>query len=233
MHQYLPSSVATFALALVLALSMVSTSQVLAQAEVGMELSSMSEGSFLAFTTEVEGADEKLALNEWRDLMKEYGAKAKRSKPERLKVEEVTINSIGGNDPLSVYADFRERGSQTKVYVWIKHRNEFMSDQSARRDIESAETLLQEYRLRLRRAAINEELSEEQKHLDKVEKKLRNLERDHSSYERDIERAKQAIERAEANIVKNLAAQEETRAELARKAEDVQAVQEKLDNVKG
>jgi len=200
---------------------------------VDLELSGMSEGSFYAFTTEVEGADEKLAYEEFKQLMKEYGGKAKRSKPERTKVEAVTINSIGGTDPLDVFADFSERGSQTKVYLWIKQRGDYLSDDSADRDVDNATALLQEFHLRLRRAAIQQELDEEERQLGRVDKKLRNLERDYAGYERDIERAKAAIERAEANIEKNLAAQDETRNELAQQAEAVEAVKEKLAGVKG
>lgn len=208
-------------------------SVVYAQSPIEMELSSMSEGSFMAFTTSVEGASEKLAASEWSDLMKEYGGRAKKSKPERYKVEEVTINSIGGNDPLAVFADFNERGSQVKVYVWIRYRGDFLNADASKRDLEASEALVKEFALRLRRAAIEEEIDYEENEFDKIDKKLKNLERDLEGYERDIERAKEAIIRAEANIEKNKAAQEETRSELARQADAVKAVQEKLSNVKG
>ena len=209
-----------------------------AQRDVAFELKSMSEGSFTAFTTEVEGADDKLALEEWRKLMKEYGGRGKRSKPERYKVEEVVISSIGGSDPLAVYADFDERGSRTKVYVWIKQRGEFLGEASAERDVENAVSLVEAFGLQLQRAAIQRELDEEEKELEKVERKLRNLERDYDGYTRDIERAKDAIERAEANIeraeaniVKNGEAQEQTKEHLADQQESVEAVRKRLQEV--
>lgn len=208
--------------------------QGMAQApEVALELKTMSEGSFHALTATVAGANDKLAYEEFRDLMKEYGARTKRSKPERAKVEQVIISSIGGTEPLDVYADFSERGSDVKVLLWIKQRGEFLGEASADRDLENATALLQEFGLRLRRAAIEVELDDEEKELDKVERKLRNLERDLEGYERDIERARAAIERAEANIVKNAAAQEETKVELQQQIEEVEAVKQKLAQVRG
>ena len=200
---------------------------------VELELKTMSVGSFHALTAEIDGADERLAFEQFRDLMKEYGGRPKRSKPERTKVEQVIVSSIGGSDPLDVYADFSGRGSTVKVYVWINQRGEFIGEASAERDLDNARSLIQEYALRLRRAAIAEELAGEQKALEKVEKKLRNLERDLDGYERDITRARETIERAEANIVKNAAAQEETKRELEQQAEEVEAVREKLANVRG
>lgn len=209
-----------------------------AQSAVASELRSMSEGSQNAFTIEVEGADEKLAYAEWRDLMKEYGGRAKRSKPERARVDEVVITSVGGAEPLAVYVDFSERGSQTKTYLWVKHRGEFLGEGAAERDLAAVGDLMSEYGVRLRRAVVQRELDEENRELEKVERKLKNLERDYAGYERDIERAKAAIERAEAaieraeeNIVKNTAAQEETRDELEQQADDVKAVRSKLEAV--
>lgn len=200
---------------------------------VEFELHTMSEGSYTAFVTEVEGADDKLALSEWRDLMREYGVKPKRSKPERVKAEEVVIASIGGSDPLGVYADFEERGSRVKAIVWIKQRDVFLDDASAQRDIDNATALMEEYALRLRRAAINEELTQERRDLERVQKKFRKLEQDLDRYERTIERAKEQIATAEQNIIDNAAAQRETQVEIAKAEEAVKAVQRKLDSVKG
>ena len=200
---------------------------------VEFELHTMSEGSYTAFVTEVEGADDKLAQAEWRDLMKEYGVKTKRSKPERLRADDVVIPSIGGSDPLGVFADFEERGSRVKAVVWIKQRGTFLDDAAAQRDVDNATALLEEYALRLRRAAINEELDRERRDHERVEKKLRKLEDDLARYERTIERAREQIAQAEQNIIDNARAQEETQVELAKAAEAVKAVQRKLDGVKG
>lgn len=197
------------------------------------ELHTMSEGSYTAFVTEVEGADDKLALTEWRDLMKEYGVRPKRSKPERLRADEVVIPSIGGSDPLGVYADFEERGSRVKAVVWIKQRGGFLDETASQRDVDNATALMEEYALRLRRAAINQELEAERRDLERVEKKLRKLEDDLDRYERTIERAREQIEQAEQNIIDNARAQEETQVELDKASESVKAVQRKLDAVKG
>ena len=200
---------------------------------VEFELHTMSEGSYTAFVTEVEGADDKLALSEWRDLMKEYGVRPKRSKPERLRADEVVIPSIGGSDPLGIFADFEERGSRVKAVVWIKQRGGFLDADGAQRDIDNATALMEEFALRLRRAAINQELEAERRDLERVQKKLRKLEEDLDRYERTIERAREQIATAEQNIVDNARAQEETQVELEKAEESVRAVQRKLDGVKG
>ena len=200
---------------------------------VEFELHTMSEGSYTAFVTEVEGADDKLALTEWRDLMKEYGVRPKRSKPERLRADDVVIPSIGGSDPLGVFADFEERGSRVKAVVWIKQRGGFLDETASQRDVDNATALMEEYALRLRRAAINQELEAERRDLERVVKKLEKLESDLERYERTIERAREQIAQAEQNIIDNAREQEETRVELEKAGEAVKAVQRKLDGVKG
>ena len=192
------------------------------------ELKSMSLGSYSAFTMTVEGVDDKLASHEWKAFLKEYGAKTKRSKPESYKTEGVRISSIGGANPLDVYADIDERGDDIKMYVWINSRGTFLDDKSAAGDVEAAKNLLREFALMLRRAGIQEELAAEQKELEKVQKRLDLLARDIARSERDIENAKRTIEKAEADIARDQAAAAETEAALAKQNEAVQAVADKL-----
>lgn len=203
------------------------------------ELKSMSEGSFNSFSTTVEGADKKLAASVWKDLMKEYGGKVKRSKPESLKAEAVVVRSIGGSDPVDVYADFDERGNDVLARIWVRYRGEFIGPVSAQRDIEATERLLTEYHVLLRRAVVNEELETEQKQMARLEKELANTlkdieraERDIENARRDIERANQTIENSEANIKAGQAETANKQTEIEKQAEAVRAVQDKLALIK-
>lgn len=196
-----------------------------AQTEVAFELKSMSLGPYDGLTTTVAGADEKLAQNVWRDLMKQYGGKVKRSKPEKFKVEGIFIDGIGGADGLNVYAMFEEQGEAVKTTVWISERGDFISSASADRDVERFNALLTEYGQILCVESIQQDLDVEQKSLDKVEKDLTQLERAHKGYLDDIERAKKAIEQAEKRIIENERDQEKTRVELEQATEAVKAVQ--------
>ncbi len=216
-------------------LSLFATRSAVTAQEVDFELHSMSKGSYPALVTTVEGADDRLAASLWSDLMREYGGKPRRSRPEKYKNEALVISSVGGSDPLNVYADFEERGDDVQVLVWVELKDsQFLDSKSGSTSaVENAIALMQEYALGVRRAAINQELEDEQKKLNKIERKLRNLERDLAGYERDIERAKEAIGRAETNIVKNGQEQEETRVEIERAAANVEAVREKLADVGG
>ena len=212
---------------------------------VSTELRGMSLGSFNSFNATVEGASEKLAVAEYKALMKEYGAKTKRSKPEKLKTEAVVIRSIGGSDPVDVYVDFDQRGGDVLVRMWVRQRGEFVGPVSAQRDVAATEDLLEEYALRVRRAAVQRELDVELKEMAKLEKAMSHIERDIAHAERDIERAERdivnahaAIERAEAAIVRaegqieaGQSATVDTQAEMATQAEAVEAVREKLASV--
>ena len=205
---------------------------------VSTELRGMSLGSFSSFNATVEGAGKKLAAAEYKALMKEYGAKTKRSKPEKLKTEAVVIRSIGGSDPVDVYVDFDERGADVLVRMWVRQRGEFIGPVSAQRDVAATEALLEEYALRVRRAAVQQELDVELREMAKLEKRLSHHERDIAHAERDIVNARAAIEKAEAAIIRaegqieaGHAATEETEAEMAAQAEAVEAVREKLASV--
>lgn len=202
------------------------------------ELRSMSEGSFNAFTTTIVGADKRLAAGEYKALMKEYGAKSRRSKPEALRTEAVVVRSIGGNDPVDVYVDFDERGDDVLVRMWVRQRGEFIGAVSGVRDRAATEDLLTEYALRVRRAAVQRELDAELKEMGRIEKRMAQVERDIARAERDIVQARAAIERAEAAIVRaegqiedGQAATVETQGEMAAQAEAVEAVREKLASV--
>lgn len=202
------------------------------------ELRSMSLGSFNAFVTTVTGADRKLAAGEYKALMREYGAKAKRSKPEAYRAEAVVIRSIGGSDPVDVYVDLDERGDDVLVRMWVRQRGEFIGAVSAARDVAATEALLTEYALRVRRAAVQRELDREERELAKLNKRMSIIERDIARAERDIVQARAAIAKAEAAIVRaegqieaGQAATVETQGEVAAQAEAVEAVRAKLANV--
>lgn len=202
------------------------------------EQRSMSEGSQTAFVTTVTGGSEKLAAAEWKALMREYGGKAKRGKPEALRTEAVVIRSIGGSEPVDTYVDFDDRGDDVLVRLWVRHRGDFVGEASAERDVAATEDLLREYHLRVRRAVVQRELDGEERELARLERRLTQIERDVARAERDIERARDAIERAEAAIVRaegqiadGQVATEETQAAMAAQAEAVEAVREKLAGV--
>ena len=202
------------------------------------ELRTMSEGSQTAFVTTVVGGDKRLAAAEWKALMREYGGKAKRSKPEALRTEAVVIRSIGGSEPVDTYVDFDERGDDVLVRMWVRQRGDFVGPVSAERDVAAAEDLLTEYHLRLRRAVVQREVEAEEEELAQLEKRLRQVERDVARAERDIAQARAAIERAEAAIVRaegqieeGQAATETTQQEIAAQHEAVEAVREKLAGV--
>jgi len=206
---------------LVLSVFCLSATLLLAQTKVEFELKSMSLGPYDGMTTTVNGADEKLAQSIWRDLMKQYGGKVKRSKPEKFKVEGMFIDGIGGADGLNVYAMFEEQGEAVKTTVWISERGDFISGASADRDVERFSALMTEYGQILCVESIQQDLNVEQKSLDKVEKELTQLERAHKGYLDDIERAKKAIEQAEKRIIENEKDQEKTRTELEQATDDV------------
>ena len=170
-------------------------------------------------------ADDKLAESVWKDLVKQYGGKCKKSKPEKYKTEGIFIDGIGGADGLNVYAMFEEQGEAVKTTVWISERGDFINGSSADRDVERFNALLTEYGQILCVESIQQDLDVEQKSLDKVEKELTQLERAHKGYLDDIERAKKAIEQAEKRIIDNEKEQGETRKELEQATDAVKAVQ--------
>ncbi len=200
---------------------------------VNQELKSMSLGSYPSFSVTVEEADEKLAVEQWKTYLKEYGAKTKKSKPESLKAEGVTINSIGGANLLNVYTDFEQRGTELKVYLWVSEGGDFISSSSNLEDVEAIENLLREFALLLRRAAVTKELTVEQKELEVFQKKLDGLAKDIVRSEKEIEAARKTITKAEAAIERDRASSVTTQAEIDKQTEAVKVVAEKLAGIQG
>ncbi len=210
-----------------------------ARITVQSELKSMSQGSYNAFSTTVEGADRKLAAAVWKDLVKEYGGKVKRSKPEAYKTEAVVVRSIGGSDPVDLFVDFDERGDDVLTRVWVRYRGDFIGPLSARRDVAATESLLTEYHVLLRRAVVSEEVAAEQKQMERLERDLADIakniaraERDIENARRDIEQANATIARAEGDIATGEANTIETQSAIAKQVEALQAVQAKLALIK-
>jgi len=201
------------------------TTLLAAQTEVTFDVKSMSLGPFDCLTTSVTGADEKLAHKEWRDLMKEYRGKCKRSKPEKFKTEGITIDGIGGADVLNVYAMFEQQGSSLKTTVWLSERGDFLNPSSSARDVTRFKALVTEYSEKLCISSIKEDLEAEQKTLKKVKKDLDQIESAHIGYLKDIEDAKKAIETAEKRIIENEKKKQETLVELEVAEEAVKAVE--------
>jgi peptidoglycan hydrolase CwlO-like protein len=223
---------------LLMIVALFATGTISAQA-VFEENKNMSHGNKNALYVDVEGADKKIAEKAIQDLLKEYGKVKKNRKAKEFYAEEILIPSIGGSQPLHVFTKIEEMGNQSRLYMWVYDGQDFISSEDNEEAVSGVESVLQDYFVKARRAAIQEEVDYEEDNLKDREKELNKLERDNENlhkniakWEKEIEERHRKIEQAQADIEQNLLDQEDKSDEIMSQKEVVSMTIQKMNDVK-
>lgn len=185
----------------------------------------MSLGKQPAVYVEIEGADEDLAVDIWKDYVKDYGKTKRNKKAKEYYTEDVRIPLLTSSGNVSLYAQFEEGRDLTTVYLWVEHDGYFLSD------TEKVEAFLQDYYTITRREVIMKEVEEQEKLLKNLGKDLEKLEKKNKGYHKDIEKAEEKIRKAEENIEKNLNDQDQLNNEIENQKAILEEIIERLNAV--
>jgi len=223
---------------LLLFITLISVGTISAQA-VFEEMKPMSHGNKSALYVDVEGADDKISENAIQELLKEYGKVKKNRKAKEYYSEEIVIPAIGGSQPLAVYTKIEEMGNQSRLYMWVYDGQDFITAENNEEAVTGTESVLKDYYVKARRAAIQKEVEHEddnlkdrEKELSKLEKNNESLHKDIAKWEEEIEDRKRKIEKAGEDIEENLVDQEGKMAEIEAQKEVIQNTIEKMNAVK-
>ncbi len=193
----------------------------------------MSMGTHNALVVEIEGADAKVAEKVWKSFMKDkYDTRVSKVKKEDDHIAEgVNVGIVGNGGGVNLYSRAEDRGRSAKFMVWMDVGNDFLSSAEYPSWYHTAENMMYEYKLEVKRELVREELEEEEKNLNKLERMLKKLKRDKERYHNIIESAQKRIQKAESDILQNEASQEDAVLLIEEQMQLIQQVSQKLNSI--
>ncbi len=180
----------------------------------------MSKGQNNSFIMQLPGDDKKLALEVWKDLMKEYKGKVRKRGGEYV-TETDKMTPLGAG-PAFVYAKF----DRQEISVWIERDGNFIDTSTDPSSSAFIMELFNDYKFNLRKELALKSVEEQEKQLKSLEKDLYKLEKENQRLHDTIERAKKAIADAEQGIEVNLKNQESKQVEIEDQKTTVQEAKE-------
>lgn len=199
--------------------------------EVSTGKKSMSLGEQPSFSITVEGATKKMVESTWKDFMKPYAKKTKYNKKgKEFFTNDASISQVASNK-VDVYMKLDEGKGQTTVSTWVDLKGEFANHETSSVQASAIEKLMEDYYVVVRKRAIEEEIKQEEKKLNKLSKDLEKLQKKNKKLHGDIEKFKEKIARAENDIAENLSAQDDATVAIKKKKSWIEKVVAKLNSV--
>ncbi|TAK39769.1 MAG: hypothetical protein EPO28_10535 [Saprospiraceae bacterium] len=202
------------------------------QSQVYQSDENMSQGTNPALVVEIEVPDSKLVENVWKDFMKSYGGKTKKSKNGEWLTTGADIVGVNGVAPMSIYAK-TSSGSDGNVQhtVWFDRGDSYLeSDQ--KKEYEEAEKMLLAFAQECKIENTSRELSAAEKKLRSLENDASRLIRQNEGYHKDIEQAEKRIEQAKEDIAKNEEQQADTAEKVSLQKELLEEIKQRLKDLK-
>ena len=190
----------------------------------------MSFGSRPCFRMEFADTDAKTIENIWRDFAKKnFSAKLKKRKGEWAATK--LKSSFMGDTPYSIYSTVDKEGNKTSLNVWIDAGSYFLSSRDNRSRAEEMQRSLQQCYFDIRRAAIGDDLKDEESKLKDLESQQKKLVRENEGLQKDIESWKSKIQKAEQDLVNNVRDQESNLVDQDAQRRIVEETRRRMGNV--
>ncbi|HET6245635.1 MAG: hypothetical protein H0V01_00545 [Bacteroidetes bacterium] len=149
---------------------------------------------------------------EWKSIMKDFNAKV--SSKKEIFADDATIKAIGPNT-VDVYARVEDnKNGSVKFIVGFDLGGAYLSSSQHSSEFKEAKNIVYNFAVKVSKEAVEAVVKEAEKLQKKNEKDLESLVKDKGSLEKDIETYKSKIQAAEADIQKNLKAQEAKKKEV-------------------
>jgi len=204
---------------------------IIAAQSVNESSKSMSLGKQMGFEIDIDGADEDLTEDVWKDFIKDFGKGKRNKKAREYYSVGARVPVINGASDVDIYIRFDERVNMTTATMWVDLGESFINSDEYPKEAQGVEEFLTNFYLAVKKEAIQEEMKEQEKIMNKMEKALRKLEKKNTGYHKDIEKAKEKIEKAEKNIEKNLSEQEDQRITIEQQRKVLEEIIERLNNL--
>lgn len=192
----------------------------------------MSRGSQQALVLDLPATDADLVQDLWDDWLKDtYRVKSSKTKKVRSG-ERSSLNfklpGIGRGGKVDLYSLVDETGDGSQLTVWIATPAGYVGPDLDSREYLEAERMLMSFALEVSREQMQREVDEQEEILSDLEKELDRLRRDRERAEKDIADARDRIAKLEADIVANLAEQDDKQREIEAQLAEVEAAKRRL-----
>lgn len=191
----------------------------------------MSLGKQNVYSVDIDGADEDMVEDVWKDFVKDFGKTKRNKKAKEYYTVGAKVPMIAGSDVIDLYINFEERVGHTTANLWVDLGGGFVNSNEHPGEAKGAEEFLAQFYLAVKKKAITEEMEKQEKELKNLNKDLEKLEDKNKDYHSDIEKAKQKIEEAEKDIEQNLKDQEDQRILIEKQKKVLEEVIERLNNL--
>ena len=179
------------------------------------ELRGMSQGTQMAITIMLPGTPAKYAESQWAEFVKPYGKLSSIKQSKEKVVSGIQMVEVSKGSTLSIYALAEELGNDTKMLTWWYLDSAFVSSQKSPEPYAAAVKTLEVFAHQVEVAMANDDVTAQQKELDKRKSELDKLQKANTGLHKDIDTYTRKIEDAEKrDIPANLQAQEQTRASI-------------------
>jgi hypothetical protein len=190
---------------------------------------SIGGGNNNALVVTIYGADVKDVEKEWKSMMKDYGAKVSNSKGEMF-ANNAVIKDMGPKT-MDIYARFDEKKGEIQMVVGFDLGGAYMSSSLHPDKYKVAEKILHDFAVKMTSEALNDQLKEQQKALDKLSSQEKDLEKDNKSLNNDITDYQNRIKKAQDGIEKNKEEQAKKQKEIAQQQQVVDDLAKKAKAV--
>ena len=168
----------------------------------------MSQGVQRGLKVLIPETNKKQVTKSWEKLMKDYDAKTEKVKKEDdYRSLNASIPSISDR-PLTAYAVFQETPEGVYMNVFFDIGGSYLNSETNAEKLDAAKKILTSFAKNTTIAAIEDQIKDENKKLEKLEREQKTLEKNKIGYEKDIKQAKETIQKRQKDIIENAKAQE-------------------------
>ena len=203
-------------------LLMVSGFSLVAQVQVSEGSKTMVEGTYNAYTVDLENAKVNIAEDVWKDFMKEFKAKVKEDKKAKIHFSDnVQMPDLSSN-PVDVYASISGgKGEVTSVNVWFDTGSGYVNSIDMKAQSEIASKLIAEYGNKVMKRHSEDMQKEEEGKLKEFMDDSKKLENKNKDLRNDIAKAKENIMKWEKELSQN-------EDDLKKKGKDIEKQEKKV-----
>lgn len=167
----------------------------------------MSQGTNRGFKVLIPEGNKKEVIKAWEKLMKLYGGSTEKiKKTDDYKSTEVTMSSLTDH-PVETYANFQETPEGVYVRAYVDMGAAYLNSEQHTEETEAFKKVIYTYANEVAKAAVQDQLDDEVKALEKLEKDMSKLKKEQENSEEAIKDAENTIEKNKKLLEENASAQ--------------------------
>lgn len=190
----------------------------------------MSHGTHVGFTVDIPQAKLKDVVNAWKKYIKRGETKASvENSEDEYQISGTALTNISAQ-PMNVYTTIKEAEKAIRLTSFFtEDDSNFISTSLNAEKASATEKLMKDFARMQYRLAVENELNEETKNLEKLENQKEDLINDNEKSNKNISEYERKIGRAKAEIESNGSEQSKLRADVANQKEIVRSTTPKTE----